>query len=104
FSAVASRRALHSFPTRRSSDLQGEEGVNGDGPFLFFAERCLGWKAARLFPGGEDRRQEQNRPNPAQGVVDPVPAAGKEYPDEKRSEEHTSELQSRENLVCRLLL
>src|SRR5690606_40130200 len=25
-------------------------------------------------------------------------------PDERRSEEHTSELQSRENLVCRLLL
>src|SRR5690606_41473021 len=26
------------------------------------------------------------------------------YPDLRRSEEHTSELQSRENLVCRLLL
>src|SRR5690606_41718722 len=29
---------------------------------------------------------------------------GSRYPDLLRSEEHTSELQSRENLVCRLLL
>src|SRR5690606_39888915 len=31
-------------------------------------------------------------------------ASGKRLPLEHRSEEHTSELQSRENLVCRLLL
>src|SRR5690606_41565643 len=36
---------------------------------------------------------------PAQQGSGPVQAGGK-----KRSEEHTSELQSRENLVCRLLL
>src|SRR5688572_31658918 len=29
---------------------------------------------------------------------------GLDYPDEVRSEEHTSELQSQSNLVCRLLL
>src|SRR5690606_40904335 len=35
----------------------------------------------------------------------PVPPAGTRRPrDRRRSEEHTSELQSRENLVCRLLL
>src|SRR5690606_40388397 len=34
--------------------------------------------------------------------VEGTPLAGREAPD-ARSEEHTSELQSRENLVCRLL-
>src|SRR5436309_9460333 len=42
-------------------------------------------------PGGREGR-------PAQAVRD-APAVGR-----RRSEEHTSELQSRENLVCRLLL
>src|SRR5690606_40430018 len=32
------------------------------------------------------------------------PRRGKHHKDQLRSEEHTSELQSRENLVCRLLL
>src|SRR5436309_5742166 len=34
----------------------------------------------------------------------PVQALGSSGPRTRRSEEHTSELQSRENLVCRLLL
>src|SRR5207302_9261593 len=37
----------------------------------------------------------------AGGWLDPVPGASHRH---RRSEEHTSELQSRENLVCRLLL
>src|SRR2546422_2662851 len=37
-------------------------------------------------------------------VVLRILAAGKPLPVEKRSEEHTSELQSRLHLVCRLLL
>src|SRR5690606_41980978 len=60
------RRDLHSFPTRRSSDLAGNtlsEGV--------MAEEGINSTAYHIGP---------------------------------RSEEHTSELQSRENLVCRLLL
>src|SRR5690606_39752749 len=36
--------------------------------------------------------------------ADPVPAPAGLLPGTPRSEEHTSELQSRENLVCRLLL
>src|SRR5690606_41859610 len=41
----------------------------------------------------------------AEGVVrDTGKAVGKDKARGKRSEEHTSELQSRENLVCRLLL
>src|SRR5207302_10750426 len=73
FSCSVDHRDLHSFPTRRSSDLLEHEpphrrkarpGRTGDGP-------CC------------------SRPR-----AGPSP----------RSEEHTSELQSRENLVCRLLL
>src|SRR5690606_41354746 len=37
-------------------------------------------------------------------ALEPPTDALAEMPDEWRSEEHTSELQSRENLVCRLLL
>src|SRR5690606_40202704 len=44
--------------------------------------------------GGDDQGDAEVRPSP--GVVVPQGSAG-------RSEEHTSELQSRENLVCRLL-
>src|SRR5439155_23709517 len=80
-------RDLHSFPTRRSSDLvQGwqtlRQGRNhqGDlapwrGPECLYLDRLN-----RLF---RDTTLGKNRP---------------------RSEEHTSELQSRGHLVCRLLL
>src|SRR5947209_16873547 len=61
-------RALHSFPTRRSSDL---------------------------LPLPTRRRGTASRPRVA------LPA---ERPARARSEEHTSELQSRQYLVCRLLL
>src|SRR5947208_6188102 len=60
-------RDLHSFPTRRSSDLGGQGRVLT--PFAARAAHCG------------------------------VPAPGK-----ARSEEHTSELQSPDHLVCRLLL
>src|SRR5438034_7164272 len=64
-------RDLHSFPTRRSSDLPGIQPPCAGGP---------DWSGlARFCP--ESRV--------------PVPT---------RSEEHTSELQSHSDLVCRLLL
>src|SRR5438270_13727466 len=62
FSRYGAHRDLHSFPTRRSSDL------------------------AVMPPGSR-------APGPA--------APGSRH---RRSEEHTSELQSQSNLVCRLLL
>src|SRR5690349_22355236 len=68
-------RDLHSFPTRRSSDLSF-----GDPPGR--AARA----AARLTRGGANDRDP------------PMVHPG------GRSEEHTSELQSRRDLVCRLLL
>src|SRR5436309_10571634 len=42
--------------------------------------------------------------HPAPGVAEAPDARWRAAPDRDRSEEHTSELQSRENLVCRLLL
>src|SRR5690606_41720436 len=71
-STTAPHRYLHSFPTRRSSDLQYREC-----PAIWSwrgSERCQSSTCLQAHFAGS------------------------------RSEEHTSELQSRENLVCRLLL
>src|SRR5690606_41209245 len=91
--------ALHSFPTRRSSDLT--------------RPRC--GSTSPWPPTGETTR----RPSPRRRSGSPrlsVTGSGRSrlkitagsppgHPGStSRSEEHTSELQSRENLVCRLLL
>src|SRR5207302_10897047 len=71
------QRDLHSFPTRRSSDLAENTLVTKPLGTPGFARAKTGMHGALIrWPAAE-------------------PA---------RSEEHTSELQSRENLVCRLLL
>src|SRR5206468_11083796 len=77
-------RDLHSFPTRRSSDLPSRRRI---------------WRAIRsprLQPG-----DHRSRPITS-------PRSGRQTrgrgDDHLRSEEHTSELQSRSDLVCRLLL
>src|SRR5438046_9882919 len=77
FHCYADHRALHSFPTRRSSDL----GKNVAPQNLENALKTSPLVSNALVVG--DRR--------------PYVAA-------LRSEEHTSELQSLTNLVCRLLL
>ena len=41
---------------------------------------------------------------PAKSILGDQPKAGEKQPEKKRSEEHTSELQSRSDIVCRLLL
>src|SRR5207302_10299646 len=69
FHSSVHHRDLHSFPTRRSSDLCPRSG-----------------SLQSLHASGR-----------ALGLAIVVSVSG-------RSEEHTSELQSRENLVCRLLL
>src|SRR5690606_42162133 len=77
----AAPRALHSFPTRRSSDLVQDQ------PVMRMAPERPGHALLQL------RLHLLRRLSPGQpgAVAD-------------RSEEHTSELQSREKLVCRLLL
>src|SRR5438034_8596034 len=71
FYSSAAHRALHSFPTRRSSDL-GEPSL-GD---MTFSEALIQSCDTVYYNLGYDMR----------------------------SEEHTSELQSHSDLVCRLLL
>src|SRR5690606_39797191 len=97
-------RALNSFPTRRSSDLaralQQRPGAADD--FERWARTmaedwgdtalvCAAHSAVHQV-GSEGFAAEVEK---ALTAIQPVLA--------RRSEEHTSELQSRENLVCRLL-
>src|SRR5690606_40781282 len=90
--------ALPSFPTRRSSDLYHEapeELLSIEHPDPTWADH-YNWVQQRLLIAnlrGGDRPQD---------IV--VKVAGRVLAFDDRSEEHTSELQSRENLVCRLLL
>src|SRR5690606_41715099 len=89
-------RELRSSPTRRSSDLVEASGRSG-----------------RAECGLERAREERLRVGKRQchrfGCCGPAPLTdtartGRALAIIRRSEEHTSELQSRENLVCRLLL
>src|SRR5436309_11380573 len=86
FQCSADPRNLHSFPTRRSSDL-----VLDRRPASASGNRQADPRL-RDGPSGNGRLHAASR----HVVVDPLVGS--------RSEEHTSELQSRENLVCRLLL
>src|SRR5205814_9747003 len=76
-------RDLHSFPTRRSSDLCFDARFRSD------------VKIAGEIDLSFDRSFDQHRLIAADLSVDG---------DVRRSEEHTSELQSLRHLVCRLLL
>src|SRR5207244_13392882 len=87
------RSQLHSFPTRRSSDLQAEliEPL-GDVVYQYQRKGRRIAKQVRFFlfryvSGSTDDH-----------------VAEQEEPHLLRSEEHTSELQSPDHLVCRLLL
>src|SRR5690606_42085771 len=103
-SLTASRgsRALCSFPTRRSSDLgQSVPGVPGGGAVseeqirqeIRLAELEMKQAQKQL----ETLRKRLDRLTVRSNLSGTVVQVN-------RSEEHTSELQSRENLVCRLLL
>src|SRR5690606_40163223 len=90
--------ATHAIPTRRSSDLTERSCEIDAGRPAFI------WAGAS---GGEGGDAEGG------GVLGDVSgrvlcrrSGAALFPDRhrRRSEEHTSELQSRENLVCRLLL
>src|SRR5207248_11804554 len=96
FSCSGSPRALHSFPTRRSSDLLVVGGVEGghelrEGRVTRVAARAGAIEA----PLPNPRVQRRARDRAGRTAPTSPPA---------RSEEHTSELQSPYDLVCRLLL
>src|SRR5207253_8893873 len=80
-------RDLHSFPTRRSSDLDSQ--LQGLELQLF--------SPAPVYPALDEALL-------ADSLQHSLEVLGPADPFNERSEEHTSELQSRGHLVCRLLL
>src|SRR5699024_12552393 len=93
FHCIAPLRPLHPFPTRRSSDLG--EGTRGRS--MPFIDDIIAAREQYLAHGWLDIRHPavQNLAHALQnGSLSLF----------ERSEEHTSELQSRFDLVCRLLL
>src|SRR5690606_39495866 len=90
-------RALHPFPTRRSSDLTSA-GISICPPPFRWAAPLKGWISIRT----SSSRASSSAPIPMSKAA-PSARDWKSICMD-RSEEHTSELQSRENLVCRLLL
>src|SRR5690606_39655054 len=100
----ADQQHLHSFPTRRSSDLINQETLpqhiaiimDGNGRW------AKGFGKLRIFG-------HQNGVTAVREALEGCVEIGVKYltlyafsSENWRSEEHTSELQSRENLVCRL--
>src|SRR5699024_12773334 len=83
----AALRDLHSFPTRRSSDLKCVPRVPNQ-PISSMPWPCKPWL-----------KKTSTSPR-----LSPISLPQMRYKTPMRSEEHTSELQSRFDLVCRLLL
>src|SRR5690606_41877870 len=90
----ATLRVLHSFPTRRSSDLSRSKWCSHHRYALAPTTRRPSRAPIALASRARSRWAYHRRSSGLRSSR----AAG------RRSEEHTSELQSRENLVCRLLL
>src|SRR5207302_7001261 len=91
------------FPTRRSSDLVSETPLPGA------TAGCGCTSCAPCVVEGSLPPDVRTRPTLRERVAgvfskDPAPGTTVVVSETPRSEEHTSELQSRENLVCRLLL
>src|SRR5206468_11396046 len=103
-SYISPQRLLHSFPTRRSSDLgihwlkkkihrpSPEREDDSQGCFVFARIRFSGGRLLEV-SNRQKRRARSGASHPPS-----------DHRLHKRSEEHTSELQSRSDLVCRLLL
>src|SRR5262249_61466686 len=97
-SSFRPHRALHSFPTRRSSDLVDPESLRrGRQPRS--ANRCDS-RRSDTAPDNLPPVHTANALQTRRQFARPLPSKRSET----RSEEHTSELQSLTNLVCRLLL
>src|SRR5207247_9730993 len=91
-------QALLSFPTRRSSDLTRSPPSASRSP-------CSSASSVSVSSSGRAGRGQSPSPRPecscSRTPTASRPGSGRHRP---RSEEHTSELQSRVDLVCRLLL
>src|SRR5205807_6604770 len=85
---------LHSFPTRRSSDLSGTPATIA----------CSTTSAASTASRGSSQRSRSRTGCACSRTPSRSCRLDRWTPGSIRSEEHTSELQSPCNLVCRLLL
>src|SRR5690606_40652045 len=100
----ATTHTLHYLPTRRSSDLTWKQIASGQ-----LDDTVIDVQARRVKEYGERTGKkvflsfdlEMDTRTPANGTPAEYgcPSPGRRRG--RRSEEHTSELQSRENLVCR---
>src|SRR5207244_9266149 len=86
---IAMHSALLPFPTRRSSDLRWRVAIATRAASIIASASALGARVR----GGDGRRSASTRFLALRRPSPPL-----------RSEEHTSELQSPDHLVCRLLL
>src|SRR5690606_41933071 len=97
-------RDPHSFPTRRSSDLLMSDirrpELKAKAQAAFAEARAQMEEVARTFPDCATGTQQQVIECALAKSYAERPARD-EVEAKARSEEHTSELQSRENLVCR---
>src|SRR5699024_12078847 len=95
FQLYRDRRLLHSFPTRRSSDLVNQlksaSNIDNEQVYGNKLDDVTGYKYLGVLEDSRNMIKEENKVIIAERVTE-------------RSEEHTSELQSRFDLVCRLLL
>src|SRR5439155_21054092 len=95
---------LHSFPTRRSSDL----AIHADNSHPMVHPVGDIQVPLGVYPAAVRTFQTGVRGGSAVAIASPVPTrdgghdAGHSIDAADRSEEHTSELQSRGHLVCRL--
>src|SRR5690606_41216717 len=97
-------RELHSFPTRRSSDLLAKVYLTmGDyANARSYAEKVIDEGTFGLLDNYGDLFRPQNNNNKESiFAIQWIGCSEWGYGSTIRSEEHTSELQSRENLVCR---
>src|SRR5205085_9719577 len=97
-------RDLHSFPTRRSSDLANSPEVDWDARYDEYHDNQGLYRLCDDCAADEEKTDTAE--NDGRGDPSAVRAFKVRLPDAQndRSEEHTSELQSQSNLVCRLLL
>src|SRR5687768_17814764 len=100
FHCAADHPDLHSFPTRRSSDLAMAEFIAGGTDMVQLLQEHVRRPDRLVSLAGllDSRIQDVPEGLRIGAAVTMAEAAA------HRSEEHTSELQSRLHLVCRLLL
>src|SRR5699024_12306120 len=102
FTSHVARRYLHSFPTRRSSDLSADiSDTTRSGPHCMLTCAMTPSTTTSVTRPAKRLRPELTTPlGSGRDPADDWASAASS----RRSEEHTSELQSRFDLVCRRLL